>query len=74
MRARILQDFKATGEGKVCYIRTDDNAADALTKPLERAKFSKHRAYLLGMVDVEELRAKRELEGDTTSKEKDAAK
>ena len=74
MRARFLQDFKATGEGKVCYIRTDDNAADALTKPLERAKFSKHRAYLLGMVDVEELRAKRELEGDTTSKEKDAAK
>jgi len=74
MRARFLQDFKATGEGKVCYIRTDDNAADALTKPLERAKFSKHRAYLLGMVDVEELRAKRELEGDTTSKEKDAEK
>ena len=62
MRARFLQDFKATGEGKVCYIRTDDNAADALTKPLERAKFSKHRAYLLGMVDVEELRTKRELE------------
>ena len=46
----------------MCYIRTDDNAADALTKPLERARFSKHRAYLLGMVDVEELRTKRELE------------
>ena len=62
MRARFLQDFKAMGEGKVCYIRTEDNAADALTKPLERARFLKHRAYLLGMVDVEELRTKRELE------------
>ena len=48
MRARFLQDFKAAGEGKICYVKTEDNAADALTKPLERGRFSKHRSYLLG--------------------------
>jgi hypothetical protein len=63
MRARFLQDFKAMGEGKVCYIRTDDNAADAPTKPLERAKFAKHRAYLLGMVDVEEYASEAQATG-----------
>ena len=32
-----------------------------LTKPLERGRFSKHRSYLLGMVDVEQLTREREL-------------
>ena len=61
MRARFLQDFKAAGEGKICYVKTEDNAADALTKPLERGRFSKHRSYLLGMVDVEQITREREL-------------
>ena len=39
MRARFLQDFKTEGEGKVSYIRTEDNAADALTKPLGAIQF-----------------------------------
>ena len=51
------------GEGKICYVKTEDNAADALTKPLERGRFSKHRSYLLGMVDVEQLTRERELAG-----------
>ena len=65
MRARFLQDFKTEGEGKVSYIRTEDNAADALTKPLERARFTKHRQYLLGMIDVQQIADKRELEKAT---------
>jgi hypothetical protein len=62
MRACFLQDFKAEGEGKICYIKTEDNASDALTKPLDRAKFTKHRSYMLGISDVEEMREKRELD------------
>jgi hypothetical protein len=65
MRARFLQDFKTEGEGKVSYIRTEDNAADALTKPLERARFTKHRQYLLGMIDVQQIADQRELEKAT---------
>jgi hypothetical protein len=62
MRARFLQDFKAEGEGKICYIKTEDNASDALTKPLDRAKFTKHRNYMLGIADVESLHTQREVE------------
>ena len=51
MRARFLQDLKQAGVTKVGYVPTADNAADLLTKPLERSKFVKHRAYLMGDAD-----------------------
>ena len=73
MRARFLQDFKAEGEGKICYIKTEDNAADALTKPLERGRFSQHRSYMLGISDVEEMRQKRELDAARDNKQTTAA-
>ena len=70
MRARFLQDFKAEGEGKICYIKTEDNASDALTKPLDRAKFTKHRNYMLGIADVESLRTQREAEAAASAEKK----
>ena len=54
MRARFLQDCKEGGEARMGYISTDNNAADMLTKPLDRAKFKKHRAYLMGASDLKE--------------------
>ena len=49
MRAKFLQDCKELGITRVGYIATNDNPADLLTKPLDRAKFQKHRAYLMGL-------------------------
>ena len=51
MRARFLQDCKAAQICQVGYVPTLENAADMLTKPLDRSKFSKHRMYLMGMAD-----------------------
>jgi hypothetical protein len=34
------------------YVKTTDNVADALTKPLEKSLFVKHRATLLGEIDL----------------------
>ena len=53
MRARFLQDLKQADVVKVGYVPTMENAADLLTKPLERSKFIKHRAYLMGDADPE---------------------
>jgi hypothetical protein len=61
---------KAEGEGKICYIKTEDNASDALTKPLDRAKFTKHRNYMLGIADVEGLRTQREAEAAASAEKK----
>ena len=52
MRARFLQDCKAAGEARIGYVPTDNNASDMLTKPLDRAKFKKHRTYLMGQMDL----------------------
>ena len=54
MRARFLQDCKSAGICQVGYVPTQENAADMLTKPLDRSKFSKHRMYLMGMADEPE--------------------
>ena len=51
MRARFLQDCKSAQVCQVGYVPTLENAADMLTKPLDRSKFSKHRMYLMGMAD-----------------------
>ena len=51
MRARFLQDCKSAQICQVGYVPTLENAADMLTKPLDRSKFSKHRMYLMGMAD-----------------------
>ena len=32
-------------------MQTSENAADALTKPLDRSKFMKHRIYLMGLAE-----------------------
>ena len=51
MRARFLQDCKSAQICQVGYVPTLENAADMLTKPLDRSKFNKHRMYLMGMAD-----------------------
>ena len=54
MRARFLQDCKSAQICQVGYVPTLENAADMLTKPLDRSKFNKHRMYLMGMADGQE--------------------
>ena len=51
MRARFLQDCKLSNILQVGYVQTSENAADALTKPLDRSKFIKHRMYLMGLAE-----------------------
>ena len=51
MRARFLQDCKLSNILQVGYVQTSENAADALTKPLDRSKFMKHRIYLMGLAE-----------------------
>ena len=51
MRARFLQDCKSAKICQVGYVQTAENAADMLTKPLDRSRFNKHRMYLMGMAD-----------------------
>jgi hypothetical protein len=51
MRARFLQDCKLANILQVGYVQTSENAADALTKPLDRSKFIKHRMYLMGSAE-----------------------
>ena len=51
MRARFLQDCELSNNLQVGYVQTSENAADALTKPLDLIKFIKHRMYLMGLAE-----------------------
>ena len=44
-----VRELSALGELKVEHVPTDDNSADLLTKPLDLAKFIKHRARLMNI-------------------------
>ena len=46
MRARFLQDALRAGIARIGYISTESNAADMLTKPLDRVRFKRHRDYM----------------------------
>ena len=48
-RVNFLQDAHASGCIKSKWIPTEHLAADMLTKPLEKRRFSKLRAYLMNL-------------------------
>ncbi len=43
--------FSAVLDDRWFYVQTSENAANALTKPLDRSKFIKHRMYLMGLAE-----------------------
>ena len=45
-RINFLTDYQDMGEIQVIYIPTSRNTADALTKPLPKAKFLEHRSLI----------------------------
>ena len=45
-RIHFLTDYQDMGEIQVIYIPTSRNTADALTKPLPKAKFLEHRSLI----------------------------
>ena len=47
-RDLFVRELVSNGAIKVEYIKTKDNPADALTKPLPKPAFMKHRATMLG--------------------------
>ena len=46
IKHHFIRDHLEKGSIKLSYIPTEDNAADALTKPLDRVKFEKFRAKM----------------------------
>jgi hypothetical protein len=48
LHAFAIRDLVKEGEVKLCWIPTDENPSDILTKALEKGKFEKFSAWLLG--------------------------
>ena len=53
-RAKMVLHHTERGEVKVQFIRTENQVADILTKPLDRALFVKFRDYLMNTGAQEE--------------------
>ena len=51
-RDLFLRELVERGEIETTFVKTADNVADALTKPLEKSSFLKHRAALLGEITI----------------------